>query len=213
MALRILLAEDHKLLREGLRALLDEGNGGALHIIEEVSNGHDAVSCTLDRGPDVVVMDVGLPGLNGIEATRQITAERPDIRVIMLTMHDDAATVDRALRAGARGYILKGCDAETLRTAIETVARGEVYLHSAISDVVLQGYLQRGEELEADPLTPREREVIQLIAEGNTSREIAQRLGLKTKTVQNYRTQIMDKLGVKTTAGLVRYALRAGIAQ
>jgi len=213
MTLRILLAEDHALLREGLRALLDEGDGGALRIIDEVADGHDAVARALDRGPDVVVMDVGLPGLNGIEAARQITAERPDIRVIMLTMHDDAATVDRALRAGARGYLLKGCDADTLRTAIETVARGEVYLHSAISDVVLQGYLQGGEDTDTNPLTPREREVVQLIAEGNTSREIAQRLGLKTKTVQNYRTQIMDKLGVKTTAGLVRYALRVGLAQ
>lgn len=212
--IRILLAEDHQLMRDGLRALLDVQDD--MTIIGDVSDGADAVTQSLDRGPDVVLMDVGLPGLNGIEAARKIRAERPDIEVIMLTMHDDAATVDRALRAGARGFMVKGCGIDELREAIRTVRRGEVYLHSSISHFVLQGYLRSNSDEEPavdETLTPREREILQLIAEGNTSQEIADRLQLKPKTVQNYRAQIMDKLGERSTAGLVRYALRLGLAQ
>lgn len=212
--IRILLAEDHLLMRDGLRALLDVQDD--MTIIGDVSDGADAVTQALDRGPDVVLMDVGLPGLNGIEAARKIRAERPDIEVIMLTMHDDAATVDRALRAGARGFMVKGCGIDELRDAIRTVRRGEVYLHSSISHFVLQGYLRSNSDEEPavdETLTPREREILQLIAEGNTSQEIADRLQLKPKTVQNYRAQIMDKLGERSTAGLVRYALRLGLAQ
>ena len=212
--IRILLAEDHLLMRDGLRALLDVQDD--MTIIGDVSDGADAVTQALDRGPDVVLMDVGLPGLNGIEAARKIRAERPDIEVIMLTMHDDAATVDRALRAGARGFMVKGCGIDELREAIRTVRRGEVYLHSSISHFVLQGYLRSNSDEEPavdETLTPREREILQLIAEGNTSQEIADRLQLKPKTVQNYRAQIMDKLGERSTAGLVRYALRLGLAQ
>lgn len=212
--IRILLAEDHQLMRDGLRALLDVQDD--MTIIGDVSDGADAVTQALDRGPDVVLMDVGLPGLNGIEAARKIRAERPDIEVIMLTMHDDAATVDRALRAGARGFMVKGCGIDELREAIRTVRRGEVYLHSSISHFVLQGYLRSNSDEEPaidETLTPREREILQLIAEGNTSQEIADRLQLKPKTVQNYRAQIMDKLGERSTAGLVRYALRLGLAQ
>lgn len=212
--IRILLAEDHQLMRDGLRALLDVQDD--MTIIGDVCDGADAVTQALDRGPDVVLMDVGLPGLNGVEAARKIRAERPDIEVIMLTMHDDAATVDRALRAGARGFMVKGCGIDELREAIRTVRRGEVYLHSSISHFVLQGYLRSNSDEEPavdETLTPREREILQLIAEGNTSQEIADRLQLKPKTVQNYRAQIMDKLGERSTAGLVRYALRLGLAQ
>lgn len=212
--IRILLAEDHQLMRDGLRALLSGQED--MSIIGDVSDGADAVQEALARGPDVVLMDVGLPGLNGIEAARKIRAERPDIDVIMLTMHDDASTVDRALRAGARGFVVKGCGVDELREAIRTVRRGEVYLHSSISHFVLQGYLRshsdEGPAID-EALTPREREILQLIAEGNTSQEIADRLQLKAKTVQNYRAQIMDKLGERSTAGLVRYALRLGLAQ
>ncbi|MEC9397881.1 MAG: response regulator transcription factor [Myxococcota bacterium] len=206
--IRILIAEDHQLMREGLRSLLADVED--LRVVGEVADGADAVQLASEQGPDVVIMDVGLPGLNGIDAARQLQAMRPDIHVLMLTMHDDAQTVDRALRAGARGFVLKGGGMETLCEAIRTVHQGAVYFDPGIAHFVLQGYL-RSEEDDRDPLTPREREILQLIAEGNTSQDIATRLGIKAKTVQNYRTQIMDKLDVRTTAGLVRVAMKLGL--
>ena len=205
--IRVLLADDHTMLRDGLRGLLERVDD--LELVGECSDGLEAVETTLAIGPDVVVMDVGLPGLNGIDATRRIVDARPDIRVLVLTMYDDPPTVDRALRAGARGYVLKGAGIDQLCEAIRTVARGDVHLSAEVSDYVLQGYLNA--DSQTDPLTPREREVLQLVAEGHTSSEIGQRLGVKTKTVQNTRASIMDKLGVRTTAGLVRYAIRAGL--
>lgn len=210
--IRLLLAEDHQIVREGLRSLLSSAED--LRIVAEAHDGAQAAQLAQELGPDVVLMDVGLPGLNGIEATRQIRAARPDIRVLILTMHDDATTVDRALRAGAQGYMLKGCATEELCEAIRAIHRGEVILHPSISQYVLQGYLRGGKgEPVHDPLTAREREILQLIAEGFTSQEIAERLDIKTKTVQNYRTIILDKLGIETTAGLVRYAMRAGLTR
>jgi DNA-binding NarL/FixJ family response regulator len=208
--IRLLLAEDHQIVREGLRSLLASAED--LRVVAEAHDGAEAAQLAQELGPDVVLMDVGLPGLNGIEATRQIRAARPDIRILILTMHDDANTVDRALRAGAQGYMLKGCATEELCDAIRAIHRGEVILHPSISQYVLQGYLRgsKGEPVH-DPLTSREREILQLIAEGFTSHEIAERLDIKTKTVQNYRTIIMDKLGIDTTAGLVRYAMRVGL--
>jgi DNA-binding NarL/FixJ family response regulator len=212
-SIRLLLAEDHQIVREGLRSLLATAED--LRVVAEAHDGAQAAQLAQELGPDVVLMDVGLPGLNGIEATRQIRAARPDIRVLILTMHDDAATVDRALRAGAQGYMLKGCATEELCDAIRAIHRGEVILHPSISQYVLQGYLRGGTGGEPihDPLTAREREILQLIAEGFTSQEIAERLDIKTKTVQNYRTIILDKLGIDTTAGLVRYAMRAGLTR
>jgi DNA-binding NarL/FixJ family response regulator len=211
--IKLLLAEDHAMVREGLRALLSAEPG--VEVIAEASDGADAVERAEALGPDVVVMDVGLPGLNGIEATRRLHRSRPDIKVLILSMRDDATTVDGALRAGARGYVLKGLGSEALREAIRTVARGQVYLSAGISEYVLQGYLKGGaaanEAQTSDPLTEREREILQLIAEGYTSHEIADRLGLKAKTVQNHRTNLMEKLGIHTTSGLVRYALSAGL--
>lgn len=208
LMIRILLADDHAMMRQGLSGLL--GTEDDMTVVAECDDGADAVTTALDVGPDVVVMDLGLPTLNGVEATRRITTERPDIRVLALTMYDDAATVDRALRAGARGYVLKGAGFGTLCAAIRAVARGEVYLAEAISSYVVQGYLGAAKP-STETLSSRETEVVQLVAEGFTSAEIAHRLGLRTKTIQNYRTNVMDKLGVKTTAGLVRYALKAGL--
>jgi two-component system response regulator NreC len=206
--IRLLLVDDHAMMRQGLSGLLSGEDD--MQIVAECADGAVAVKLALDLGPDVVIMDVGLPSLNGIEATKRIVAERPDIQVLMLTMYDDAQTVDRALRAGARGYVLKGAGVETLCTAIRAVGRGEVYLSEAISAYVVQGYLGTSAPV-AEPLSSRETQILQLIAEGFTSSEIAERLGLKTKTIQNYRTNVMDKLGVKTTAGLVRYALKSGL--
>ena len=155
-------------------------------------------------------MDFGLPGLNGADATARLKKSRPDVAVVVLSMRDDAPTVDRALRAGARGYVVKGAGVDDLCAAIRSAARGEVYLSPAVSDFVLQGYLA-GEGEVTDPLTAREREVLQLVAEGLTGREVAGRLGLAPKTVDNHRARIMDKLGIRTTAGLVRYAIHSGL--
>jgi two-component system response regulator NreC len=207
--IRVLLAEDHAIVRDGLRALL-EARGG-FEVIDAVGDGAAAVERAEAIGPDVVLMDVGLPGLNGVDATRRLQRSRPDIRVLILSMHDDPDSVDRALRAGARGYALKGLGGDTLCEALRTVARGEVYLSPGISEYVLQGYLRGDDRPNADPLTEREREILQLIAEGYTSREIAQRLGLKPKTVQNHRANIMEKLQLNSTAGLVRYAIHCGL--
>lgn len=210
MAIRVLLAEDHRMVREGLRALLDGLED--LEVVGEAADGEEALRLATARGPDVVVMDVGLPRLGGIEATARLRRERPDIQVVALSMHDDAPTVDRALRAGARGYVLKGAGVDALADAVRTVARGDVYLSPGVSDYVLQGYLGN-DEAPSDPLTSREREVLQLVAEGLTGRRVAELLGLSPKTVDNHRSRIMDKLGIHTTAGLVRYAMRRGLVQ
>ena len=206
--IRLLLADDHSMMRQGLSGLL--AGEDDMQIVAECADGAGAVELALDLGPDVVIMDVGMPTLNGIEATKRIVTERPDIRVLVLTTYDDAQTVDRALRAGARGFVLKGAGVETLCVAIRAVARGEVYLSEAVSAYVVQGYLGTSAAV-TEPLSSRETQILQLIAEGFTSSEIAEQLGLKTKTIQNYRTNVMDKLGVKTTAGLVRYALKSGL--
>ncbi len=208
MEVRILLVDDHTIVRDGLKALIASETD--MEVIGEAADGPTAVQMALDHGPDVVIMDLSLPELNGVDATRRITRERPDIRVVALSMHDDAATVDKALRAGARGYVLKGSSIEDVVQAIRIVSKGDVYLTPGISDYVLQGYLS-GDKGDIDPLTEREREIVQLIGEGFTSKEIGEKLGVKTKTVQNHRVRILDKLGIQTTAGLVRYALRTNL--
>lgn len=206
---KLLLVDDHTVVREGLKHLLDAIEG--LEVIGEAANGSEAVQMATDLGPHLVIMDIGLPILNGVEAARKITRQRPDIQVIILSMRDDAATVDRALRAGARGYVLKGSSIEELKKAVHLVASGKVYFSPGISEHVLQGYLHTSES-QHSPLTEREREVLQLISEGYTSREIAGRLDLKPKTVQNHRANLMEKLDIHTTAGLVRYALSSGLS-
>lgn len=206
---RVLLAEDHQVVREGLRALL--AKEPSIEVVGEAADGLQAVELAARLAPQVVVMDLGMPGLSGADATRRLRKTNPETQVVVLSMHDDAPTVDAALRAGARGYVLKGGGVEHLLEAIRTVLRGEVYLSPGVSDYVLQGYLS-AQRAPADPLTDREREILKLVAEGCTGREIAERLGLKAKTVENHRARICEKLDVHTTAGLVRYALRAGLA-
>lgn len=207
---RVLLAEDHQVVREGLRALLAAEPD--LEIVGEASDGPGAQSLAEQLAPEVVVMDIGLPGLSGVEVTRRLRKSHPEIQVVILSMHDDAPTVDAALHAGARGYVLKGLGVAKLRDAIRTVQRGEVYLSAGVSEYVLQGYLS-AQRAPVDPLSDREREILKLVAEGRTGREIAAALGLKPKTVENHRAHICEKLDIHTTAGLVRYALRAGIAR
>ncbi len=205
---RIVLCEDHQMVREGLRALID--GEPDLEVVADASDGEQAIRAALDHGPDVVVMDIGLPLCDGIEATRRLRQQAPELPVVILSMHDDATTVDRALRAGARGYVLKGAGFARLCDAIRSVRRGEVYLSPDISDHVLTGYLRAGD---GDPLSDREREILRLISDGHTSAAIARQLGLKPKTIENHRANIMDKLQIRTTAGLVRYALRSGVAR
>jgi DNA-binding NarL/FixJ family response regulator len=207
--IRVLLVEDHQVVREGLRALLRAETD--IEVVGEAADGAAAVRLAEESAADVVVVDIGLPGLNGVEVIRRLRRERPDLQAVVLTMHDDAATVDRALHAGARGYVLKGSGVATVCQAIRAVRRGDVFLSPGVSDCVLQGYLAAG-STQKDALSAREREILQLIAEGHTSRRIAERLGLRPKTVENHRAAIMEKLGIHTTAGLVRYALRSGIA-
>ena len=205
---RIVLCEDHQMVREGLRALLD--GEPDLEVVADASDGEQAVRAALDSASDVVVMDIGLPRCDGIEATRRLRQQAPELPVVILSMHDDATTAHRALRAGPRGDELKGAGFARLCDAIRSVRRGEVYLSPDISDHVLTGYLRAGD---SDPLSDREREILRLISDGHTSAAIARQLGLKPKTIENHRANIMDKLQIRTTAGLVRYALRSGLAR
>jgi DNA-binding NarL/FixJ family response regulator len=207
---RVLIVEDHQVVREGLRALLRSEPD--LEVVGEAASGEEALRLCAAHAPDVVVMDVTLTGLSGIEATRRLARSTPAPKVVMLSMHDDAATVDRALRAGARGYVLKGRGFASLCEAIRAVQRGETWLSPDVSEYVLGGYLDAAKQA-GDPLTDREREILALVAEGLRGSEIAQRLGLKPKTVENHRARIMDKLQIHTTAGLVRYALARGIVR
>jgi DNA-binding NarL/FixJ family response regulator len=204
---RILLVEDHQMVREGLRSLLS--GEPDFEVVGEAAEGAEAVRLAAQLAPRVVVMDIGLAGLSGIEATKRLLRERPEAAVVALSMHDDAPTVNRALRAGARGYVLKGSGVAALCEAIRTVLRGETYLSPALSEYVLPAYLKR-RDADVDPLSDRENEILALVAEGFTGRQIAERLGLRPKTVENHRARIMEKLGIHTTAGLVRYALERG---
>lgn len=206
--IRIVIADDHKMVRKGLCALL--ATRPELEVVGEASNGLQACQTAKELAPHVVIMDAKMPEMNGNDATRNILKSNPATRVLFLSMHSDAVTVDGALRAGARGYVLKGDGVEELVQAIHKVHQGEVFLSPDISDVVLQGYLGTAGR-RVDPLTDREREVLKLIAEGYSCRELATQLGIKPKTAENYRTRIADKLDIRTTAGLVRYALRIGL--
>ena len=208
--IRILLADDHQLVREGLRTLLTRAVD--MDVVAEADHGDAAVERALALGPDIALLDISLPGADGIEAARRITRARPDIRCVMLTMYDDAANVDRALRAGARGYILKDAGIGTLLDALRAVHRGDLWLSPQVAVHGLHSSLYSG-AAPADPLTDREREIVRLLAEGYDSRGIGDLLGLRMKTVQNHRTRIMEKLNVQTTQALVRYAFRSGLAR
>jgi DNA-binding NarL/FixJ family response regulator len=203
--IRILLAEDHQVVREGLRALLAAQPGFA--VVAEAADGLRAVALARDGAIDVAVLDVGLPRLSGPDAAREIRARDPSVAVVMLSMHDDGATVERALAAGARGYVLKGEGIAEVARAIREVAAGRGYLSPAVAD-----HAPGGGASDA-PLTARERQILKLIAEGHTGRQIAALLSISPKTVENHRGHLMDKLDIHSTAGLVRYAIKAGLAE
>lgn len=212
MAIRVLLADDHELFLQGLRALLEKESG--LEVIGEARDGCDAVRMARERAPDVVLMDVAMPAMNGVDATRRILAERPAARVLCLSMHADRQFVSAVLEAGAVGYLLKDCVLEELVRAIHHVRAGRSYLSPAVAATVVEDYaahLAGRRSPSASPLTNREREVLQLIAEGWRVKEIAGRLHLSAKTVGTHRERIMEKLGIRSVAGLTKYAIRHGL--
>jgi DNA-binding NarL/FixJ family response regulator len=209
--IRVMVADDHNLVRAGLRALLQSLEG--VQVVAEASDGRAALSLAATHQPDVVLMDISMPELNGLEATAQIASDFPTTRVIVLSMHTNEEYVLRALRAGAAGYLIKDSGMAELETAVRAVARGEVYLSPAVSKPVVEEYLRRvgGQAGPLDQLTPRQREVLQLLAEGHSTHTIAQKLSISGKTVEAHRAQIMARLGIHDLAGLVRYAVRTGL--
>jgi two-component system response regulator NreC len=215
-AIRVLLAEDHTIVRKGLRALLDDEVD--IEVIGEAQDGRDAVQMVDQLRPDVVLMDISMPGLNGLEATRQIRAQFPDARVLVLTRHANKEYVYQGLRAGASGYVVKQAAPTELVLAIQAVHRGDTFLSPSISGKVVEEYIQRAEAMVSsedsyDRLTPREREILQLIAEGHTSPEIAEMLHISVKTVGHHRTNLMNKLDIHSAAELTQYAIRKGVIQ
>lgn len=216
---RVLLAEDHTLVRAGIRALLQNLTG--IQVVAEASDGREALRLIKTYQPDVVLMDIAMAGLNGLEATARVTKEFPTVRVIILSMHSNEEYVAQALRAGAAGYLLKDAVAAELELAVTAVARGETYLSPVVSKHVIADYLRRvggrktsgggGATSASELLTPRQREILQLIAEGRSTKEIASILHLSVKTVETHRTQLMARLDIHDVAGLVRYAIRIGL--
>jgi two-component system response regulator NreC len=209
MPLRILLADDHCIVRQGLRALLERSG---FDVAGEAADGQEAVRLAESLQPDVAVLDLTMPLLNGLDAGLRILQRRPSTAVLLLTMHTEEHHVAAALRGGIRGYLLKTQAADDLVRAIREVVRGQVFLSAAVSRLPGDGG-EPGSAAAGESLAPRERQVLQLVAEGHTSKEIAVLLGLTVKTVDSYRTRIMDKLDVHETAGLVRYAIRHGVIE
>jgi DNA-binding NarL/FixJ family response regulator len=215
--IRIVLADDHQLVRAGIRSLLQRLHD--VQVVAEASDGAEALDVVATERPDIVLMDIGMARLNGLEATEQIAQSFPDVRVIILSMHDNKEYVLQALRAGAAGYLLKDSAKAELELAVRAVARGETYLSPPVSKHVIAAYVQRASSAPAAPideppperLTSRQREVLGLIAAGLTSQAIAGRLGISVKTVETHRAQIMERLDIHDIAGLVRYAIHVGL--
>jgi len=209
--IRVLIADDHDLFRAGLRALLAEMTG--MEVVAQAGDGQQAMRLIREKHPDVVLMDLMMPGLNGLEATARIVKEFENVRVVVLSMNASEEFVLPAVRAGASGYLLKNVTPAELEQAIRAAAKGDTYLSPAISRHVLTDYRRRaaGESDSPERLTPRQREVLQLVAEGNSTKEIAKRLGVSVKTVETYRSQLGEILDIHDIAGLTRYAIRKGI--
>ncbi len=209
--LRVVLADDHAVVREGIRMVLDAQP--QIEVVGEADGGEEAVRLVRTLGPDVVVMDVGMPHLSGIEATRRIRRAHPGVQVVILTAHDNEEYLFETLRAGAVGYLLKKAAAIELVAAIEAAARGEPYLYPSVARLLVRDYLERagGGADAPELLSEREREVLGLVAEGRTNREIADALFLSIKTVQTHRAHVMEKLNLRDRAELVHYAMRKGL--
>ncbi len=215
--IRLLIADDHTIVREGLRKLLDEEPG--VQVVGEAVDGRDAVAKAMDALPDIVLMDLSMPGLHGLEATRQIAKRLPKTKVLILSMHKNEAYVLQSLQAGASGYVLKDSASEEVLGAIRAIQRGDSYLSPAISRVVIEDYLRLsspdgpGAKSLYETLTMREREIFQLLAEGLKNQELADRLHVSVKTVETHRAHVMEKLNLNNIAELVKYAIEIGIVQ
>ena len=209
MPIRLVLADDHILVRQGLRSLLErEGH----QVIGEAADGLEAVKQVAALKPDVVIMDVSMPNLNGIDAAREISASAPATKAILLTQHDEDVYVTGALEAGVRGYVLKNQVAGDLLNAVQRVSSGQVYLSPGVSQAVVTAYRTRPQK-SSDPLTLRERQVLQLIAEGKSTKDVASILFISVKTAESHRSRLMQKLDIHETASLVRYAIRRGLVR
>lgn len=212
MSIKILLADDHKIIRDGLRSLIEKEKDMA--VVAEAENGRDAIKLTRQVAPDIVVMDINMPDLNGVDATKLILEESPQVRIIALSIHSTRRFVTRMLRAGAAGYLVKHCAYEELAEAIRMVADNKSYLSSQILDIVINDYtahLPLDEKSAASTLSTREREVLQLVAEGIRSEDIADRLCISVKTVSSHRRAIMQKLDLHSVADLTRFAINEGL--
>jgi DNA-binding NarL/FixJ family response regulator len=212
MNIRIILAEDHKITREGLVNMIKYQPG--MEVVGEAGNGREAIRLAREYTPDLVIMDVTMPGLNGIDATRTITSSSKNINVIALSMYSDKQFVQGMMQAGASGYLLKDCAFDELVQAIRAVFKGDTYLSPGIAGIVVEDYVNRLSKPASSAssiLTKREREVLQLISEGESTKHIATKLAISVKTVETHRRQMMGKIGIRTVAGLTKYAIREGL--
>ena len=212
MSVNVLLADDHKIVRDGLRILIE--NHGDMNVVAEAENGQKAINLARELRPEVIIMDISMPDINGIDATRKITSDFPGIKVIALSMHTDRHFVVGMLEAGAAGYLLKDCAFEELVSAIHTVLENHTYLSPTITDIVVRNYVKKASKtsvVSSAELTARERELLQLLAEGMTAKQIAKTLRVSVKTVETHRRNIAQKLGAGSVAELIKYAIREGL--
>lgn len=209
MRTSVLLADDHVLVRQGLKSMLDREN---FQVIAEASDGQEVIRLAEAHHPDIAIMDISMPTLNGIDAARELARSCPKTRVILLTQHEEEQYLHEALEAGVRGYVLKNQVVNDLVHAIRQVSRGGFYLSPGVSQAVVEAYRSKSER-PSDPLSIRERQVLQLIAEGKSTKDVASLLGISVKTAESHRTRLMQKLDIHETASLVRYAIRRGLIQ
>jgi two-component system, NarL family, response regulator NreC len=209
MTIRVVLADDHVLVRQSLKSLLEREG---FHVVGEASDGQEAIRRVESLHPNIAVMDISMPTLNGVDAARELSRSSPKTNSILLTQHNEDQYVSEALEAGVKGYVLKSQAACDLVQAINQISRGEAYLSPGVFGAVMEAFRSKSER-PRDPLTARERQVLQLIAEGKSTKEIASLLGISTKTAESHRTRLMQKLDIHETASLVRYAVRRGIVQ
>lgn len=209
MPIRVVLADDHVIVRQGLKSLLEREG---FQIIAEASDGQEALRHVESFAPDIAIMDISMPTLNGLNAAREVRRASPKTKTILLTQHDESQYIREALEAGVKGYVLKSQVASDLVLAIQQVSRGQVYLSPGVSNAVVEAYQSKSEKSK-NPLTQRERQVLQLIAEGKSTKDVASLLGISVKTAESHRTRLMQKLDIHETASLVLYAVRNGIVR